>query len=301
MFLASLLWFLSLCSLDRKEFPVKKIAAIIALAGLAGVVNAQTYTIETRWVAVTTTAAQGAVGTQLANNTVVDKSQSGRISVNRGADANAVAFAQRMELQARVTATGQNNLGVFAVRGNIAASLSENALANAGQRTTLGLGDRTPFTFGPATEQFRDGGAASTAARIDEIFNLSADLNAFPAATWNLGSPQPTAPAANGVGPNWVSVYRILLEVTNGSADRVFNVNFVHSDSRGIQSWSTVPDPVLPPDEDNPARVFNYLGLQMTGTRTQVDSSFAVSVVPAPASVALVGLGGLVAARRRRA
>jgi hypothetical protein len=281
---------------------VKNIAALFAVVGLAAVASAQTYTIETRWVAVTTTAAQGAVGAQRANLSTADKVSP--LVLNRGsADANTVIYAQRYELQARVTnVTGQNNLGIFALRGNINAS--EAAIG--GSASPAGsTGDRPPFTFGPVTEQFRLGGVASAASRVDQIFNFSADRDAFPAASWNYDStagapgPFPAAPAAAG-NAGFVSVFRVLVSVVGGS-DRSVTIGAVQGDSRGLQAWNSVPNPVPEPTEDLPTTSFNYLGLQMTGERTLVNSSFQIDVVPAPSSLALVGLGGLVAARRRRA
>lgn len=285
-------------------------AALIAVAGLASLANAQAYTIETRWVAITTTAANGGVGTQLANNAVVDKTAANDIDLQRAGAANAIIFAQRFQLQARVTnVTGQAaNLGVLAIRGDFSTSNGEGAFANpnGGAPGVSGLGDRTPFNFGPATESFRNDGAVSTAAQVDQILNASSDRDAFPQFTWGLDGagaplPMPTAPAGLGIDPAWAPIYQVLVQVLNGAADRSFDVSFAHSDSRGLQSWSTVPGTVTPPNEDNPSVVFNYLGLQMQGARTQVNSSFKINLVPAPASAALLGLGGLVATRRRRA
>lgn len=287
-------------------------AALIAVAGLASLANAQSYTIETRWVAITTTAANGALGTQLANNAVVGKTPANDIDLVRTPqNAATIIFAQRFQLQARVTnAVGQlGNLGVLAVRGNFNTSTGEAAFGNpnGGVAGATGLGDRAPLNFGPATEAYRNDGAASTALTIDEIFNASADSNGFPAATWNWNAttgapdPMPAPPAAIGVDPNWAPVYNVLIQVLNGSADRSFDVVFAQGDSRGLQAWNSVPNPVPTPSEDNPAVVFNYLALQMSGTVTKPNASFKVNLTPAPTTAAFLGLGGLVAARRRRA
>lgn len=290
---------------------MKKISALIAVAGLAAVASAQSYTIETRWVAQTTSAANGGVGTQLANNAVVGKLDSNDIEVTQsGQAAGTVIYAQRFQLQASVSAAqGQlANLGILAVRGRIAAS--EAALGNpvGGAPGAGGLGDRAPFNFGPATESFRVGGSASVASRVDEIFNFSSDKDGFPQFTWNFAdgngddindAPMPSAPAALGAA-SFTAIYNVLVQVTAGG-DRTITVGVIQGDSRGLQAYNSVPNPVLEPDLDNPQRIFNYLALQMAGERTLVDSSFRINVTPAPSSLALIGLGGLVAARRRRA
>jgi hypothetical protein len=313
---------------------VKKISALIAVAGLAAVASGQSYTIETRWVAVTTVAAAGGVGAQLGNFVEVGKNTANDIDVvvPGGTAANAIVYAQRFRLQARlVSQTGQaGNLGVLAVRGRINASEAAilNVQRNPAQPAgfTGGLGDVGPYNFGPSTEIFRTGGVANTLAdRSDEIFNFSSDKDGFPQVSWGgtLGAdgdgdgqpdvipnaiPQP--PAGTGIGNTWANIYTILVQVLN-TGDRTVSVGMTHGDSRGLSSYTTVPNPPPPPtgndsdfdginDSVNPS-VFNYSVNQMTGERTQLGSSFNVLVTPAPSSVALLGLGGLLAARRRRA
>jgi hypothetical protein len=281
---------------------------IAALALSPSIAIAQSYTIETRWVAASTTAAQGAVGTQVAAGAVVNTSAN-TVSALRDSNAlpTAMVFAQRFELQARVTnVTGQANSGVLAVRGTISANAAVVHNPNSVGGFTA-LGDRSPFTFGGVTEQYRVGGSVSTNSQVTEIFDFSADRDAFPQQVWTFNTstgqpnPFPDAPAAVGVGNSWASVFRVLVQVRNDTPIDSVNVNVTLGDSRGLQLWAAVPNPVPEPTEDNPTQVFNYLGLQMTGTRTQINSGFTVSLVPTPASGLVLAGMGLIATRRRRA
>ncbi len=265
--------------------------AMLAVAGLAAAANAQSYTIETRWVAETTTGAQGGVGTQQAT---------GAADNGSGFTVDA-PYRQRYALQARVVMTGQTNYGLLAIHGDISAggmAIIDNHVG--GVNAFTGAGRANPFTFN--TDTATTDGQARTAL----INGFTASQNAFPTVTWNNGEAKPAAPVAQGVDPNWATVYRVYVEITAndlltaGTKTVTFNAAQLEPGT-AINGWTQVPQDLTPPDDFNPSVQFNYAPLVAQGLQSVGSSSFKLNLVPAPASAALLGLGGLVAARRRRA
>ncbi len=201
---------------------------------------------------------------------------------------------------------GESNQGLFnwagrAVGSGLTAAGDTYAVTNATSRIT-------PFGYGPSTAF---GGAVIGNNVIDgnsvtagSLIQANRDVAGGASSVWAVGAPQPTGPTPGALGnDSFVSVFRFRITVGAVAGD---NIVTTFSGSAGpVLGWS--PFNVTPPDEElgEPGAV-TFLGL----TRGTSDggplaaysaSSFTLPRVPAPGSVALLGLGGLLAARRRRA
>lgn len=110
------------------------------------------------------------------------------------------------------------------------------------------------------------------------LTNISGGLDGNTVADFTAGN---IVSAAFGSG-NYVPVYAFQYDITSNTARTLtFRTNFSASFFTGADA-NNVPTGVT-----NPSSV--------------VQGTYSVDIVPAPASAALLGLGGLVAARRRRA
>jgi len=162
----------------------------------------------------------------------------------------------------------------------------------------------SPFNFGPATSF---GGTNVGGNQINTI-DAARDVSGGASAPWNWDTntnapgPQPTAPTVDNTGAgSFTNVYRFVVVVNSlGGA----NIVSTFAGSAGpILQWQHFGD--NPPDDTTNGNV-TFIGI----TRSQADggplaayqaASMTLIRVPAPGSLALLGLGGLVAARRRRA
>lgn len=189
------------------------------------------------------------------------------------------------------------------------ANATATGLANAGE--TLGVTPASsrvaPFNFGPATSFGGTlGGGGTTITSIDCARDVSGGATA--PWLWDSGAgapgPQPTLPNNPSPGSNaFTNVWRFTVNVTDFTTGPDIVVSFAGS-AGPITQWVTF-GATQPEDEATPGFV-SFLGL----TRGQADGgplapyqpfSLTLRRVPAPGAMALLGLGGLIAARRRRA
>jgi len=183
--------------------------------------------------------------------------------------------------------------GTFNITGAAGATYSQALLTNLQART----GGTTPLALGSTDTSGPASGPLAGAAGMERPFRggfATAGNNADP----SNGVVGPTGiltivPLAisqtlsSPITNNWYGVYE-------------FNVNFPNAFSAAPYTITAAfqPDPVT-------GATFGFfndgVATPVTSTNsTSATVSFAVAAVPAPASVALLGLGGLVAARRRR-
>jgi len=205
---------------------------------------------------------------------------------------------------------GQSNFGLF----DFAADGSATGL-NAGE--TLGVVSSnsrvSPFNFGPATSF--GGTLGSGGASINGV-NASRDVSGGASAPWHWDQvagapgPQPTLPSNASAGSEaFVSVFRFQVVVNSilSGSDIVINFN---GSAGPVLAWTTFG--TNPPDgSDNNGDgipddgTVSFLGLtrdQSQGGPVSAYSPFSLTLhrVPAPGAMALLGLGGLIAVRRRR-
>lgn len=306
---------------------MKLICALAALCGSSTVAVAGTptpgFTLETRWVALSTPSQINPRGTQLASGTVVDTNAAQAFVESD--------YRQRFELQARiVNVIGQNNLGVFSLSGDIAASsagVSNNVLINKAATNTAGLGRAGGYSLGPGeTEQYLDEGYASLADRVDSIvhFEASGPFNKVTPWTYNFDTNQPNPFPNNpgpyaGIGENWASIYRIMVDIRPGdvspgggsvTVDFSFNHGYGYSSPTGLRGWDLylqAGQQFPEPNEFNPTTDVLWYALPMFGSHgegnhsdIEIPASFRLNVIPAPATAGLLGVAGLTTYRRRR-
>lgn len=195
--------------------------------------------------------------------------------------------------------TGQSNQGL----NNWTATATTTGL-NAGE--TLGVTTAnsriSPFTFGPATSF---GGMFVSPGTINNI-NAARDVSGGASAPWlwdtttSAPGALPTAPSGTfaPVGINSVTnVYRFTVNVNSFTTGADIVIRFAGSAGPVIQ-WSLFGS--NPPDEVTPG-IANFIGLTPNPVlAAYTPANLTLHRVPAPGAMALLGLGGLFAARRRR-
>ncbi|MBX3357753.1 MAG: PEP-CTERM sorting domain-containing protein [Phycisphaeraceae bacterium] len=270
------------------------VVGILGIAGLAASASAAaTWTTQMRY-SVTGPAGSGY------SSTIINSGGVGPTNVTVAGVYSVTVQVGIFNLQG--AGAGESNQGLFnwAARATgTGFSAGENyVVANATSRIS-------PFNFGPSTAF---GGAVVGGNVIDgnsvtpgSLIQASRDVAGGASAVWNDGDPQPTAPVPGALGADtYTNVFRFQIIVGSGTDPIVTTF----SGSAGpVLAWS--PFGVNPPFEGDPGSV-TFLGITR-GTADGgplsafADSSFTLPRIPAPGSVALLGLGGLLAARRRRA
>jgi hypothetical protein len=277
---------------DSKEIPVKKIVlSALALAAAAGVANAQTleYRIVERF-----------------NDTVVDQADAAP-TASAGTVGTAADKTLWFVVQARVTGLAGgagdftvHGLGGFAGAVNITTGGGGGSFKATGTAGTGGNPtNNSPSNFYPASGAPNPG--FGTGAALYSPFRLVSDLGAggngtrasvaANALTDIVGATGGAALAnlTDGIFDNsnwgvntWVNVYTFQYDVTAFNARTVtFQTSFVGSTFFNAVDGSGVPNAIPFQGESQ--------------------GSYTVTITPAPGAAALLGLGGLLAARRRRA
>lgn len=267
----------------------KIVLSALALAAAAGVANAQSleYRIVERF-----------------NDTTVDVGDAAA-TVSPGTAGNANDKTLWFVVQARVTGlTGgpedftTNGLGGFAGSVGITSGGGGGAYKASGVAGTGGNPTNTsPSNFRPEGNPYGWGSGAALYAPFRLVSDLGAGGNGTRGSvnadslTDIVGATGGAALAnlTDGVTPNaawavgdWVSVYTFQYDVTDFTARTVvFQTNFVGSTYFTSIDGQGIPNAIV------------------FGQETQ--GSYTVTITPAPGAAALLGLGGLVAARRRRA
>jgi hypothetical protein len=180
------------------------------------------------------------------------------------------------------------NVGTITVNGG-AGNSDEFRNSSAGVHN--GVGRLTPFNFAPAS-----GGANGLppANPPDSSFEaLTAIDNTLgqQAFVWEFGNPQPQ-PRVFGLN-TYVSTYEISVRPNAGALS--YTIDFGGNVLAALE-WRVVGEPIPPEDPDNDGSVTYAPFADAPRAFTAVLNV----VVPAPGAAALLGLGGLVAIRRRR-
>jgi hypothetical protein len=212
--------------------------------------------------------------------------------------------------------SGQSNQGL----NNWTATATTTGLA-AGE--TLGVNTansrQIPFDFGPATSF---GGTLVPPGTINNI-NAARDVSGGAAALWTFntttGAPnaQPTAPNNSSLGTfapvgisSTTNVYRFTVVVNTLAAPNIV-INFAGSAGPVLQ-WSVFGSQVPFFDDNDGDGVFgpgdtphdgnvHFIGLTPNPVLAAYQpTTLTLTRVPAPGAAALLGLGGLLVARRRR-
>ncbi|MBX3357754.1 MAG: hypothetical protein KF745_04930 [Phycisphaeraceae bacterium] len=197
---------------------------------------------------------------------------------------------------------GQSNQGLFnwAARGSSTGLMAGESLVVANATSRI-----SPYNFGPSTAfggavvnggTAIDGNAVTPGSKIQ----ASRDVSGGASAVWPDGSPMPTAPTNGQLGADaYTNVFRYTITVTETVGSDI--VMTFAGEAGPVLAWS--PFNVTPPFDGDPGSV-TFLGITNATPnvlRPFADSSFTIVRVPAPGAAALLGLGGLIAARRRRA
>lgn len=242
---------------------MKKVLAVLAVAGLASSAMAQTF--------------EGRVAFIDHHNPSVTP------NINNGAtyEYNAAGQTGPVTLNFAVmlgafNAQGFDNHGMFAWLGD---------LSGTGTGFTLGNtpGPRGPFNFSPA-------GSGTVSGDGSAINGIDAVRNPLVSVPWDFGIPNPPAPNTSQGRDAYFSTFRFTVTLTdlsvreitfnlNGTMSALSGVTFLGGEEGDMANWTLAP--------------------AITGI--PANGSFTLAIVPAPGAAALLGLGGLVAARRRRA
>lgn len=234
-----------------------------------------------------------------------------------GSPANGLLVGAQLSTSVTGTYTFTVQVGIFNFAGGGTGDANHGlfnwtSTANAaglGGGDTLGVVNASarssPFTFGPATSF---GGTLASASQITNI-NAARDVSGGASAVWawdatnSVPGPIPTGPTspAGDVGANaFTNVWRFQVVIaTNATHDIV--ISFAGSAGPVIR-WELFGS--NPPDDVTPGTA-TYLGITRNNTEggplaPYTTASMTIHVTPAPGSLALLGLGGLIAARRRR-
>ncbi len=199
---------------------------------------------------------------------------------------------------------GQSNQGLFnwAARGATTGFAAGETL-----EVTPATSRIAPFGYGPSTAfggavvnggTGLDGNAVTAGSKIQ----ASRDVAGGASAVWAVGAPQPTGPTPGALGNDaFTNVFRFRINITSAVGSNV--VTTFSGEAGPVIQWS--PFNITPPDEElgEPGSV-TFLGITAPTPnvlRPFTDAGFTMPRVPTPGATALLGLGGLLAARRRRA
>jgi len=245
---------------------VKKVLAVLAVTGLASSAMAQSFDGRVAFRA-----------DHLANNapTILP---GGVFEVTGGAAPLTLNFSL---LLGAFDAQGFTNSGMFNWNGNVNVAGTGFSLTN-----TNGL--RNPFIANPV-----GAGVVGPTA----ITAVDAARNVIDQQTpWLFGQPQPTA------GPNFTQgnnafyrTYGFQVVLSDTTTVRDITVNAAGL-MQAIAGWTQIA--VVEPTEDE-AGFVTWTATSFV-TDTSASAGFTIRIVPAPGAAALLGIGGLVATRRRR-
>ncbi|HYE02827.1 MAG TPA: hypothetical protein VD963_06295 [Phycisphaerales bacterium] len=243
---------------------MKKVVALLAVAGAAAAANAQTFDAQVRF-------AQGHTGSPTVLGSIVDITGSPLLHIPltlQGGAFNAVGFDNQglISLNGQITATGL-------IPGD---TLLEEA---------DGDGRVPPFNFGPI----------GTGTLVSP--GLMTDVNPFRAIqtiVWPVGAPQPN-PDQRG-DEAYTNTFRFFLDVADTTTPRDIVVTFSGA-GEAAANWTVLASTPPDPDEGTPGSV-QYAAQPVVDPATTGSVTFRI--IPAPGAAALLGLGGLLAARRRR-
>lgn len=184
------------------------------------------------------------------------------------------------------------NIALLAVAGLAAGAVAQGVtLSFSADATEVNVGDTVSWTVSASFTGYTDatayfGGFVGTFDASDAGLGTSGNFA-------NLMAGQGTAPAANGASVDSVNVFNAALLQTDDPANPIDIFTFdVVTGSAGVLSYSASGLSTVFANDG----IFT-LGDEFTSASINSDS---VNIVPAPSAAALLGLGGLVAARRRR-
>jgi hypothetical protein len=152
-----------------------------------------------------------------------------------------------------------------------------------------------PFNFGPATSF---GGTLVGTSTINTI-NCARDVAGGATAPWLFGQPQPTLPLNPNPGSSSLTnVWRFTVTIANFAAGPDIVINFA-GQAGPILQWATFG--TTPPEDEVTPGFVSFLGLTPNPVlRDYTPVQLTLRRVPAPGAAVLLGLSGLIAARRRR-
>ncbi len=166
--------------------------------------------------------------------------------------------------------------GAYGFAG-IVTNITGSGLAAGDSASIAGGGRQTPWTFGAATDAVF---ASGNSFRIDAASDAANTTNQGLAILQNT----PSAAGVNYNTSNPAFVYRFSIIVGADGSDRTITIESLLSQVKGgVASLHS---------SNSATRGTNTSNLSTDGA--------SIRVVPAPSALALLGLGGLVAGRRRR-
>lgn len=252
---------------------MKKVLGVLAVAGLASSAMAQSF--------------DGRLGFRDDHSTINDPNINGVYVYDASGQTDPVTLNFSITVGA-FDAQGFTNYGLINWVGNIAGTGTGFSMAPA---TPASVAMRSPFNFNPVG----DGDATADGQGITGID--VARNTALHQVLWFFGQPEPINPPVLPQGNNsYFQVYRFTVTLTDFSdRDIVISANGF---SQVVSGWTHLGSNE-PLDESTPGNV-TWAGTSSV-TDNDVGGTFILRIVPAPGAAALLGLGGLVAARRRRA
>jgi hypothetical protein len=244
---------------------VKKLAlvGILAVAGVAASANAFEYRV--RFVE-----RVGTTDTVLDGNTIEYADQ-------------ASTAARRIRVQFGVfdDAAGAAPAGGF-LGWNVGTVTVNGGAGNSDESRTNGR--ITPWNFAP------NGNGNPAADPFEALTGIDNTLGTQ-SPPWPDGSPRPAA-TIRGLN-TYVSTYEITINPTDGTAES-YTIDFGGNVLAAI-AWNIIQE--NPPEEGNPGTIVYAPNPTQPSPFT---ATLNVRIIPAPGAAALLGLGGLVALRRRR-
>lgn len=189
------------------------------------------------------------------------------------------------------------SIAIITVAGLAAAATAQGVTLNfSANATTVNVGDTISWTVSASFTGFSDptayyGGFAGPNFPFGQFF--ASDNGLGLAGNFNtLMSGEAVPPQANGASVFDINIFNSALLGTNDPANPIDIFTFdVVTSSVGVLSYTSDGVHTVFPDSG----IFT-LGVEVPGS----DISDSVNIVPAPGALALLGLGGLAAARRRR-
>jgi hypothetical protein len=184
------------------------------------------------------------------------------------------------------------NIAILAVAGLAAGAVAQGVtLSFSADAAEVNVGDTVSWTVSASFSGYPDasayfGGFVGTLDASDAGLGTSGNFA-------NLMAGEGTPPAANGASVSSVNIFNAALLQTNDPANPIDIFTFdVVTSAQGVLSYSASGTSTVFADDG----IFT-LGDEFSSATISSDS---VNIVPAPGAAALLGLGGLVAARRRR-